>query len=82
MTTFKLPNAPYKKELTEYSKAELIVLFKFIEEQFISKSERLKDTSSKLVRARTRLQSQKQSLQHLRMRVVELTIPPQRQERV
>jgi hypothetical protein len=82
MTTFKLPNAPYKKELTEYSKAELIVLFRFIEEQFISKRERLRDTSSKLVRARTRLQSQKQSLQHLRMRVVELTSPQPGHEQV
>jgi hypothetical protein len=71
----KLPNAPYKKELTEYSKAELIVLLTAFEEQYNSKIERLKNTSSKLVRARTRLKAQKESLQHMRMRVVELTSP-------
>lgn len=71
----KLPKAIYKKELDEYSKAELITLINFIEEQYNSKSERLKDTSSKLTRARTRLQLQNERLRHLRTRIVDLTAP-------
>jgi hypothetical protein len=71
----KLPKAPYKKELDEYSKTELIALVNFIEEQFNSKNERLKDTTSKLTRARIRLQLQNERLRHLRTRIVELTNP-------
>ena len=62
-----------KKDLVEYSKAELIAILTAIEEQYNSKSERLKTIHSKLTRARIRLQSQKQRLQHMRKRIVELT---------
>lgn len=62
-----------KKDLVDYSKPELIALLTAIEEQYNTKSEKLKVVHSKLSRARTRIQAQKQRLQHLRKRVVELT---------
>jgi hypothetical protein len=71
----KLPKTPFKKELDEYTKTELISLITVYEEQFNTKNERLKDTSSKLTRARIRLQLQNQRLQHMRKRIVALTTP-------
>jgi predicted nuclease with TOPRIM domain len=62
-----------KKDLVDYSKPELIALLTAIEEQYSTKSEKLKVVHSKLSRARSRIQAQKQRLQHLRKRVVELT---------
>jgi len=62
-----------KQELAEYSKLELIALLTAIEEQYRSKSERLKVAHSKLFKARAKIQDQKLRLQHLRKRVVELT---------
>jgi chromosome segregation ATPase len=62
-----------KKDLIHYSKDELIRLLTSIEEQYNSKSKNLRDVHSKLTRARIRIQAQKQRLQHLRKRVVELT---------
>ena len=62
-----------KKDLADYSKPELIALLSAIEEQYNTKSEKLRAVHSKLSRARSRIQSQKQRLQHLRKRVVELT---------
>ena len=69
-----------KKDLVDYSKAELIAILTAIEEQYNSKNERLKNVHSKLTRARIRIQSQKQRLQHLRRRIVELT-PRQNSEK-
>jgi predicted nuclease with TOPRIM domain len=65
--------SPLKKDLVDYSKPELIALLTAIEEQYNSKSERLKTVHSKLSRAKIRIQTQKQRLQHLRSRIVELT---------
>lgn len=61
------------KELADYSKDELIELLTNIEEQYNSKSARLKNIIAKLTQARLRIKTQKKSLQHLRQRVVELT---------
>jgi endonuclease III-like uncharacterized protein len=62
-----------EKNLADYSKDELIELLTNIEEQYNSKSARLKNIVTKLTQARMRIKTQKKSLQHLRMRVVELT---------
>lgn len=62
-----------EKSLEEYSKDELIGLLTNIEEQYNSKSERLKHIVAKLTQARIRIKTQKKSLEHLRKRVVELT---------
>jgi predicted nuclease with TOPRIM domain len=62
-----------KKDLVDYSKPELISLLTAIEEQYNSKSERLKHIVTKLSRAKVRIQTQKQRLQHMRKRIVELT---------
>jgi predicted nuclease with TOPRIM domain len=70
-----------KKDLVDYSKAELIAILTAIEEQYNSKSERLRNVHSKLSRARVRIQAQKQRLQHMRRRIVELT-PKQTAEKV
>ena len=67
-----LKNLP-KKNLVDYSKPELIALLTAIEEQYNSKSERLKHIVTKLSRAKVRIQTQKERLQHLRKRIVELT---------
>lgn len=75
-----LKTIPKKKDLVDYSKIELIAILTAIEEQYNSKSERLKNIVSKLTRARIRLQAQKQRLQHMRNRIVELT-PKQNAER-
>jgi chromosome segregation ATPase len=61
------------KELADYSKDELISLLTNIEEQYNSKSARLKNIVAKLTQARQRIKTQKKSLEHLRKRVVELT---------
>lgn len=71
----KLPYSPYKKEFDEYSKHELISLLKAFEEQTKEKNDCIKDTRSRLMRARIRLQTKDLQLQHLRKRVVELTSP-------
>lgn len=73
----KTPKVPFKKDLIDYSKPELIALLTAIEEQYNSKSERLRTVHSKLSRAKVKIQTQKQRLQHLRTRIVELT-PKQR----
>ena len=75
-----LKTIPKKKDLVDYSKPELIAILTAIEEQYNSKSERLKNIVSKLSRARIRIQAQKQRLQHMRKRIVELT-PKQNAER-
>ena len=62
-----------EKSLEEYSKDELIGLLTNIEEQYNSKSERLKHIVAKLTQARIRIKTQKKSLEHMRKRVVELT---------
>lgn len=62
-----------KKDLADYSKPELIALLTAIEEQYNNKTEKLRDVHTKLSRARNQIQAQKQRLQHLRKRVVELT---------
>jgi len=62
-----------EKNLEDYTKDELIGLLTNIEEQYNSKSERLKHIVAKLAQARIRIKTQKKSLEHLRKRVVELT---------
>lgn len=62
-----------EKNLADYSKDELIQLLTNIEEQYNSKSERLKKIVAKLTMAKQRIKSQKKNLEHLRKRVVELT---------
>jgi predicted nuclease with TOPRIM domain len=62
-----------EKNLEDYTKDELIGLLTNIEQQYNSKSERLKHIVSKLAQARIRIKTQKKSLEHLRKRIVELT---------
>ena len=62
-----------EKSLADYSKDELIGLLTNIEEQYNSKSERLKHIVTKLTQAKLTIKTQKKSLQHLRKRIVELT---------
>ena len=62
-----------EKNLEDYTKDELIGLLTNIEQQYNSKSERLKHIVSKLAQARIRINTQKKSLEHLRKRIVELT---------
>jgi predicted nuclease with TOPRIM domain len=62
-----------EKNLEDYTKDELIQLLTNIEEQYNSKSDRLKHIISKLAQARMRIKTQKKSLEHLRKRIVELT---------
>jgi predicted nuclease with TOPRIM domain len=69
MKTTNTPN----KNLADYSKDELIQLLTNIEEQYNSKSERLKKIVTKLTMAKQRIKNQKKNLEHLRKRVVELT---------
>ena len=64
---------PDSKNLVNYSKEELIQLLASIEERYNLKSENFKNVHSKLARARVRIQVQKQRLQYLRKRIVELT---------
>jgi predicted nuclease with TOPRIM domain len=61
------------KNLADYSKDELIELLTNIEDQYNSKSERLKKIVTKLTQAKLTIKTQKKSLQHLRKRIVELT---------
>lgn len=69
----KPTKATTRKDLADYSKEELIELLTNIEEQYNTKSARLKNIVAKLSQARMRIKTQKKSLQHLRQRVVELT---------
>jgi endonuclease III-like uncharacterized protein len=71
--TMKTTKTTTEKNLADYSKDELIELLTNIEEQYNSKSARLKNIITKLTQARMRIKTQKKSLQHLRKRVVELT---------
>jgi predicted nuclease with TOPRIM domain len=61
------------KNLADYSKDELISLLTSIEDQYNSKSERLKKIVARLAHAKLTIKTQKKNLQHLRKRVVELT---------
>jgi len=61
------------KNLSDYSKPELIQLLTDIENKYNSKTERLNKIVSKLSNARQKIKSQKTKLQYLRKRVVELT---------
>lgn len=62
-----------RKELFNYSKDDLVRLLTSIEEKYNSKAENLREARTKLTKARIRIQVQKQRLQHLRKKVVELT---------
>ena len=61
------------KNLSEYSKQELIDILTFIEEKYNHKSEKLRAAHFKLARVRVRMKTQKKILNRLRSRVVELT---------